>query len=97
MCIRDSINAFLTLDLEMHAIWFCSMNKWYIWQNLTKPQPDYSRFTRLDAVSYTHLDVYKRQVPGGLFSRFCNHFLNRGAMFIMHPIQVIQAFSFYPR
>ena len=29
------INAFLTLDLEMHAIWFCSMNKWYIWQNLT--------------------------------------------------------------
>lgn len=44
------INAFLTLDLEMHAIWFCSMNKWYIWQNLTKPQPDYSRFTRLDVV-----------------------------------------------
>ena len=40
----------LTLDLEMHAIWFCSMNKWYIWQNLTKPQPDYSRFTRLDVV-----------------------------------------------
>ena len=34
------INAFLTLDLEMHSIWFCSMNKWYIWQNLTKPQPD---------------------------------------------------------
>ena len=24
------INAFLTLDLEMHAIWFCSMNKWYL-------------------------------------------------------------------
>ena len=44
------INAFLMLDLEMHAIWFCSMNKWYIWQNLTKPQPDYSRFTRLDVV-----------------------------------------------
>ena len=44
------INAFLTLDLEMHSIWFCSMNKWYIWQNLTKPQPDYSRFTRLDVV-----------------------------------------------
>ena len=44
------INAFLTLDLEMHAIWFCSMNKWYIWQSLTKPQPDYSRFTRLDVV-----------------------------------------------
>lgn len=31
------INAFLMLDLEMHAIWFCSMNKWYIWQSLTKP------------------------------------------------------------
>ena len=44
------INAFLMLDLEMHAIWFRSMNKWYIWQNLTKPQPDYSRFTRLDVV-----------------------------------------------
>ena len=44
------INAFLTLDLEMHAIWFRSMNKWYIWQSLTKPQPDYSRFTRLDVV-----------------------------------------------
>lgn len=44
------INAFLMLDLEMHAIWFCSMNKWYIWQSLTKPQPDYSRFTRLDVV-----------------------------------------------
>ena len=51
------INAFLTLDLEMHSIWFCSMNKWYIWQNLTKPQPDYSRFTRLDAVSYTRLTL----------------------------------------
>ena len=44
------INAFLMLDLEMHAIWFRSMNKWYIWQSLTKPQPDYSRFTRLDVV-----------------------------------------------
>ncbi len=30
------INAFLTLDLEMHAIWFCSMNKWYIWQKPDK-------------------------------------------------------------
>ena len=46
----DGSNVVLTLDLEMHAIWFCSMNKWYIWQNLTKPQPDYSRFTRLDVV-----------------------------------------------
>ena len=43
-------NNVFNLDLEMHAIWFCSMNKWYIWQNLTKPQPDYSRFTRLDVV-----------------------------------------------
>ena len=47
---NEDINAFLMLDLEMHAIWFCSMNKWYIWQSLTKPQPAYSRFTRLDVV-----------------------------------------------
>ena len=53
------INAFLTLDLEMHAIWFCSMNKWYIWQNLTKPQPDYSRFTRLDVVRDRIMPVNK--------------------------------------
>ena len=28
----------------------CIRDRWYIWQNLTKPQPDYSRFTRLDVV-----------------------------------------------
>lgn len=44
------INAFLLLDLQMHEIWFRSMGKLYLWQNLTKPQADYSRFIRLDVV-----------------------------------------------
>ena len=44
------INAFLLLDLQMHEIWFRSMDKLYLWQNLTKPQADYSRFIRLDVV-----------------------------------------------
>ena len=47
--------------------------------------------------SYWLLHTGDHNVLSGLFSRLCNHFLNRGAMFIMHPIQVIQAFSFYPR
>ena len=44
------INNFLKKDLEMHRIWFRSTNKMYIWETITKPHPDYSRFIRLDIV-----------------------------------------------
>ena len=44
------INNFLKKDLEMHRIWFHSTNKMYIWETITKPHPDYSRFIRLDIV-----------------------------------------------
>ncbi len=41
---------FLHVDLSMHHIWFKATDKLYIWNNLVKPQPDYSRFIRLDIV-----------------------------------------------
>ena len=44
------INLFLKKDLEMHRLWFQSANKMYIWNLVTKPHPDYSRFIRLDIV-----------------------------------------------
>ena len=44
------INLFLQKDLEMHRIWFESSKKLYIWNLITKPHPDYSRFIRLDIV-----------------------------------------------
>ena len=42
------LNHFLDYDLQMHAIWFEHTNKQYLWQQLTRPQADYSRFIRLD-------------------------------------------------
>ena len=42
------INEFLTVDLSMHRIWFQATDKLYLWDSLTKPQADYSRFIRLD-------------------------------------------------
>lgn len=44
------INHFLARDLEMHQIWFRTTNKMYLWENLIRPQADYSRFIRLDIV-----------------------------------------------
>ena len=44
------INLFLKKDLEMHRLWFQSANKMYLWNLVTKPHPDYSRFIRLDIV-----------------------------------------------
>lgn len=44
------INEFLSADLEMHKIWFKATGKTFLWDNLTKPQADYSRFIRLDIV-----------------------------------------------
>ena len=42
------INNFLSKDLEMHKIWFRATNKMFLWETLIRPQPDYSRFIRLD-------------------------------------------------
>lgn len=42
------INEFLLKDLSMHKIWFQVTDKLYLWENLTRPQADYSRFIRLD-------------------------------------------------
>ena len=43
-------NRFLACDLAMHQYWFRKTNKEYLWQQLTRPQADYSRFIRLDIV-----------------------------------------------
>lgn len=44
------INEFLHMDLEMHKIWFQITDKLFLWENLTRPQADYSRFIRLDVM-----------------------------------------------
>lgn len=44
------INHFLEHDLHMHQIWFEHTNKQYLWQQITRPQADYSRFIRLDII-----------------------------------------------
>lgn len=44
------INEFLTTDLSMHKILYQVTGKLYLWDNLTKPQADYSRFIRLDVM-----------------------------------------------
>ncbi len=44
------INEFLDTDLIMHEIWFRATGKMFLWENLTRPQADYSRFIRLDIV-----------------------------------------------
>ena len=41
---------FLHRDLAMHEIWFRSTDKMYLWEQLIKPDADYSRFIRLDIV-----------------------------------------------
>ncbi|MCI8959879.1 MAG: GntR family transcriptional regulator [Lachnospiraceae bacterium] len=42
------INEFLHTDLAMHRIWFQVTDRLFLWENLTRPQADYSRFIRLD-------------------------------------------------
>ena len=44
------INDFLDKDLLMHEVWFRSTGKMFLWERLTSPHPDYSRFIRLDIV-----------------------------------------------
>lgn len=43
-----NIEEFLMSDLSMHQIWFHATDKLYLWESLTRPQADYSRFIRLD-------------------------------------------------
>ncbi len=44
------INDFLQKDLRMHEIWFQATGKEYLWNRITTPHADYSRFIRLDIV-----------------------------------------------
>lgn len=54
------MNEFLLMDLSMHKIWFQVTDKLYLWENLTRPQADYSRFIRLDIVKGRNVpDVMK--------------------------------------
>ncbi len=54
------INNFLQRDLEMHRIWFNATKKMGIWNTITKPHPDYSRFIRLDILGAKNVpDVLK--------------------------------------
>ena len=54
------MNEFLAIDLSMHKVWFQITDKVYLWENLTRPQPDYSRFIRLDIVEGNNVpDVLK--------------------------------------
>ena len=63
MCIRDSLEALN----EGHKFKLLTGNVWYPWV----------RFYRVDSVpegsktvSYTHLDVYKRQIEGSVTTAF---------------------------
>lgn len=42
------LNHFLQKDLAMHELWFRATDKMFLWQELIRPQADYSRFIRLD-------------------------------------------------
>ena len=54
------MNEFLLMDLSMHKIWFQATDKLYLWENLTRPQADYSRFIRLDIIKGRNVpDVMK--------------------------------------
>ncbi len=44
------VNEFLATDLAMHEVWFLAMDKPYLWERVTAPHADYSRFIRLDIV-----------------------------------------------
>lgn len=44
------VKEFLSIDLSMHQVWFEATKKMSLWENLTKPHADYSRFIRLDIV-----------------------------------------------
>ena len=41
-------NNFLHCDLAMHQNWFHKTSNEYLWEQMTRPQADYSRFIRLD-------------------------------------------------
>lgn len=43
-----NMQEFLAADMHMHEIWFKATGKPYLWETLTRPQADYSRFIRLD-------------------------------------------------
>lgn len=53
-------NAFLKLDLNMHAIWFETMNLKELWQTITAPSADYSRFIRLDIIKGNNAEATLR-------------------------------------
>ncbi len=54
------LNDFLKKDLDMHELWFRATDKMFLWQQLTDPQADYSRFIRLDMVGAKNVpDVIK--------------------------------------
>lgn len=57
---RFDINEFLAVDLKMHEAWFTAMDKNYLWERITAPHSDYSRFIRLDIVG-------AKNVPDVLF------------------------------
>lgn len=51
---------FMRNDLSMHSIWFSFCNKEYLWKRFTQPNPDYSRFIRLDMIEGKNVpDVLK--------------------------------------
>ncbi len=47
---KFDINEFLKTDLDMHRVWFQVTDKIPLWENLIRPQADYSRFIRLDII-----------------------------------------------
>lgn len=54
------INEFLQTDLSMHKVWYQVTDKLFLWENLIRPQADYSRFIRLDVVGGRNVpDVMK--------------------------------------
>lgn len=71
------INEFLATDLSMHRIPYQVTGRLYLWENLTKPQADYSRFICLDVMGGRNvpdvlkehqdlLGIIERNLPGSI-------------------------------
>ena len=56
-------NHFLSCDLAMHEYWFHKTSKEYLWEQMTRPQADYSRFIRLDIVGGCCLNILVNRGP----------------------------------
>ena len=82
MCIRDSDNSIIPINLDNIKLYFRDNQDLYF-TNIEKPiivdvkivdildsTTTYGKIEGIISVSYTHLDVYKRQIVGMLMKSF---------------------------